>query len=82
MKIINVHEAKTTLSALLAEVERGEDVTIARNGIPVAKLVRIGAPPARQAGLLRSQPGWQDFTYDPAVFAPMTDAELEAEGWV
>ncbi len=81
MKTVNVHEAKTTLSALLAEVERGEDVTIARNGIPVAKLVRIGAPAFREPGLLRIQPGWQDFIYDPGVFAPMTDAELEAEGW-
>ena len=36
---VNVHEAKTTLSALLVEVEKGEEVVIARNGVPVAKLV-------------------------------------------
>ena len=38
---VNVGEAKTNLSSLLARVEAGEDVEIARNGVPVAKLVRI-----------------------------------------
>ncbi|MGH7707441.1 MAG: type II toxin-antitoxin system Phd/YefM family antitoxin, partial [Vulcanimicrobiaceae bacterium] len=32
MVTVNVHEAKTRLSALLAAVERGEDVVIARAG--------------------------------------------------
>ena len=39
MKQVNVHEAKTQLSRLLQEVEEGEEVVIARNGTPVAKLV-------------------------------------------
>jgi prevent-host-death family protein len=39
MKQVNVHEAKTQLSRLLQEVEEGEEVVIARNGEPVAKLV-------------------------------------------
>lgn len=39
MVTVNVHEAKTHLSWLLAEAEAGEDVVIARNGKPVAKLV-------------------------------------------
>ena len=39
MRTVNVHEAKTTLSQLLAEVERGEDVIIARSGKPVARLI-------------------------------------------
>ena len=40
MAMVNVHEAKTTLSKLLDKLERGEieDVTIARNGRPVAVL--------------------------------------------
>jgi prevent-host-death family protein len=38
---VNVGQAKTDLSRLLARVEAGEDVEIARNGVPVAKLVRI-----------------------------------------
>lgn len=39
MKSVNVHEAKTQLSRLLADVEtRGETVRICRNGKPVAEL--------------------------------------------
>jgi prevent-host-death family protein len=37
---VNVGQAKTDLSKLLARVEAGEDVEIARDGVPVAKLVR------------------------------------------
>ena len=40
MKSVNVHEAKTTLSALLAQVEKtGKRIFICRNGKPVADLV-------------------------------------------
>lgn len=81
VKTINVHEAKSTLSVLLADVERGEEVTIARNGTPVAKLVRVTQAHPREPGLLRGLPGWKDFTFDPAMFAPMTDEELAEEGW-
>jgi prevent-host-death family protein len=38
---VNVGQAKTALSKLLARVEAGEDVEIARDGVPVARLVRI-----------------------------------------
>jgi prevent-host-death family protein len=82
MKIVNVHEAKTTLSALLAEVERGEEVVIARNGTPVAKLVRVQpVRPKRVYGSLKDHPAWKDFVYDPAIFAPMTDEQMAEEGW-
>lgn len=37
----NVHEAKTHFSKLLAKVEAGEEVVIARAGKPVAKLVPV-----------------------------------------
>lgn len=36
-------QAKTDLSKLLARVEAGEDVVIARDGVPVARLVRVVA---------------------------------------
>ena len=81
MKLVNVHEAKTTLSALLAEVEAGEEVVIARNGRPVARLVRVEKP-TRRPGAWADLPGWREFRYDPKLFAPMTDAELAEEGWV
>ena len=38
-KTVNVHEAKTTLSRLLVEVEKGKEIIVARNGKPVAKIV-------------------------------------------
>lgn len=46
---VNVHEAKTHLSRLLAEVEGGEEVVIGRAGTPIARLVpyRRRATPRR-----------------------------------
>lgn len=38
---VNVGQAKTELSKLLARVEAGEEVEIARDGVPVARLVRV-----------------------------------------
>ncbi|NLT31792.1 MAG: type II toxin-antitoxin system Phd/YefM family antitoxin [Propionibacterium sp.] len=40
-EVVNVHEAKTHLSRLLEAVERGEEIVIARNRVPVARLVPI-----------------------------------------
>ena len=39
---VPVFEAKSRLSALLAEVARGVEVTITRCGVPLAKLVPAG----------------------------------------
>jgi antitoxin (DNA-binding transcriptional repressor) of toxin-antitoxin stability system len=40
MKTVNVHEAKTQFSGLLADIEkRGERIVVCRNGIPVADLI-------------------------------------------
>ena len=44
MKSVNVHQAKTHFSKLLAKVERGEEIIIARAGTPVARLVAIEPP--------------------------------------
>jgi prevent-host-death family protein len=38
---VNVHQAKTHLSRLLHRVAAGEEVTIARSGVPVARLVAV-----------------------------------------
>jgi prevent-host-death family protein len=43
MATVNIHEAKTHLSKLLARVARGEEVVIARAGRPVARLVPVTA---------------------------------------
>jgi prevent-host-death family protein len=66
----NVHEAKTHFSELLARVEHGERITIARAGHPVAQLVAI-APARRQFGVLDLPEIPDDF-----FFAPMTEEEL------
>jgi prevent-host-death family protein len=39
LEAINVHAAKTHFSKLLARVEQGEEIVIARDGKPVARLV-------------------------------------------
>ena len=38
---VNIHQAKTHLSALLQRVAAGEEITIARAGVPVARLVAV-----------------------------------------
>ena len=56
--VVNVHDAKTHLSRLLERVEAGEEIVIARNGRPVARLVpaqRIRSP--RQPGAWEGR-GW------------------------
>ncbi len=35
---VNMHEAKTKLSELIRKAEQGEEILIARNGIPAAKI--------------------------------------------
>ncbi|MFL5727385.1 MAG: type II toxin-antitoxin system Phd/YefM family antitoxin [Chloroflexota bacterium] len=55
-KAVNVHDAKTHLSRLLERVEAGEEITLARAGRPVARLVpyRRTAEP-RVPGLLKGR---------------------------
>ena len=38
-RTVNMHDAKTHLSQLVAAVEDGEEIVIARKGVPVARLV-------------------------------------------
>jgi antitoxin (DNA-binding transcriptional repressor) of toxin-antitoxin stability system len=59
-------------------VENGGGVTIARNGKPITRLVRVFEVPERQPGLLAGVQGWKNFRYDPCVFAPLTAEELAA----
>jgi prevent-host-death family protein len=44
MVTISTYDAKATLSALLQQVEQGEEVVITRHGTPVARLVRYEKP--------------------------------------
>lgn len=48
---INIHFAKTHFSELIKRVQSGEEITIAKAGKPVAKLVGLGpAKPIRTPG--------------------------------
>jgi prevent-host-death family protein len=42
MKTVNIHEAKTHLSRLLARVAAGEEILIAKAGKAIARLVPVG----------------------------------------
>jgi len=46
---VNVHEAKTHLSRLLVRVENGEEIVIARSGVPIARLVPADRRSAQRA---------------------------------
>jgi prevent-host-death family protein len=53
---VNIYEAKTRLSQLVDQAAAGEDVIIARNGRPVARLVPIQRQPERRVpGSLRGK---------------------------
>lgn len=69
---VNVHEAKTRLSELLARVERGDEIVIARGGRPIARLVAFAPPAERELGFL---PGLDTPT---SFFEPLPEAELAA----
>jgi len=72
MQTVNLYEAKTHLSRLVAAVEEhGETVVLCRNGRPVADLV----PHRRQAGRLEVDPSLAGahFLGDPVAPLPVED---------
>ena len=54
-RIVNIGEAKARLSHLVARAEAGEDVIIARDGVPAARIVPQNRPIAETATLLRRE---------------------------
>jgi prevent-host-death family protein len=66
MDVVTIHAAKTNLSQLLARVEAGEEIVLARGRTPVAKLVPlVPVPPKRQFGALRGMIALDDTFFDP-----------------
>ena len=71
MKSVNVHDAKTGLSGLLAEIEKsGKRIVICRNGKPIADLV-----PHRRALSMTADKklGAIEVKYDPTEEASEAD---------
>ena len=66
-----MHEAKTTLPQLVEQVERGEEVVLARAGKPVARIVPMTEAQPRVLGAWRSRVRMSD-DFD----APLPDDEL------
>lgn len=64
METVNVHEAKTQLSRLLERAHAGEEIVIAKNGRPYARLVPLEAP-RRTLGFLAGQLTVPDDFLDP-----------------
>ena len=54
-RTINIGEAKARLSHLIARAEAGEDVIIARNGVPAARIVPLNCPVGDTIALLREE---------------------------
>ncbi|MEX1205709.1 MAG: type II toxin-antitoxin system Phd/YefM family antitoxin [Dongiaceae bacterium] len=74
MAIVNIHEAKTHLSRLLARVAAGEEIIIARAGKPVAKLVPLSPiKKTRGYGLLKGK-----LVVPDSFFDPLPEEELAA----
>ena len=71
MPIVNVSEAKTQLSRLLARVDAGEEIVIARRGRAVARLMRYERRGRRKFGAMKRKTRITD-----AFFEPLQDDEM------
>lgn len=72
MTVVTIHYAKTNLSRLLAEVEAGGEVVIARGKTPVARLSAAEPPrPKRVFGSMKGR-----VALDDSFFEPLPDDEL------
>lgn len=71
---INIHEAKTHLSKLLARVVAGEEIVIAKAGTPIAKIVPFEQHTAtRKPGSAKGK-----IWVSPDFNAPLPDDVLDA----
>jgi prevent-host-death family protein len=73
MTAVTIHKAKTELSKLIAQVERGEEVIIARGKTPVARLVPYAPEqPKRGFGSMKGKV-WLDESF----WKPLPKEELK-----
>ena len=73
MTTVTIHNAKTQLSKLLEQVERGEEVIIARGKTPVARLVPYAREqPKRGFGSMKGRA-----SLGPEFWEPLPEEELK-----
>ncbi|MFY9657041.1 MAG: type II toxin-antitoxin system Phd/YefM family antitoxin [Methylocystis sp.] len=74
METVTIHTAKTTLSQLLARVEAGEEIVLARGKEPIAKLVPFRSKTkGRHFGAYKGS-----VSVGPEFFEPLPEQELTA----
>jgi prevent-host-death family protein len=74
MAVVTIHEAKTTLSKLVARAEAGEEIVIARGKEPVVRLLSIANPKRRpRFGVLKGKLNIPDSFF----FDPLPEEELK-----
>jgi prevent-host-death family protein len=69
-ELVNIYDAKTQLSRLIARATAGEDILIGRAGKPLVRLVPVEDVLPRQPGLLKG------LVVPDALFDPLPDDEL------
>jgi prevent-host-death family protein len=86
MTKVNVHEAKTNLSKLIEKAKKGEEVIIAKNGVPEVRIVPIERERSDWFGMDEGK-GWiaddfdelpediLDLMSDPKIFPDESDKE-------
>lgn len=72
-KSVGMHEAKTHLSRLVADVQAGHDVVITSRGVPVARLIAAAPAQGRTFGIDRGA-----FEIPDDFDAPLPDDLLDA----
>ncbi|HEX8561272.1 MAG TPA: type II toxin-antitoxin system Phd/YefM family antitoxin [Pyrinomonadaceae bacterium] len=77
---VNVHEAKTNLSRLLQRVAAGEEVVIARAGVPVARLVPVKPSGGKRTLGEDEGRGWIADDFDAPLPADLAEAFEGAAG--
>lgn len=77
--VVDVSQEKADLSRLLAEVERGEEVVIVRNGEPFARLVAVAPRGQRRCGVLRGRVSLDDSFFDPLPSEELAAWERSAD---
>ena len=75
MPVFTVHQAKTQLSKLLAQVREGEEVVISKRKQPVARIVQFEPTKRRRPGALKGK-----IALTPAFFEPLHADETAAWG--